>query len=119
MAKRVLVRAGLFISAVGVFYSGLMFLNVVPATMSIRFWDGGQAAANTATVLDIACGSVLCYLVAHVLLGIDVRRHARNALFVCVVAMISDWIGGLYGISALIGLVCSYFMLREAGWRSL
>ena len=110
---------GLVISAVGVFYSGLMFLSLVPATMSIRFWDGGQAATNTAAVLDIACGSLLCYLVAHVLLGIDVRRHARNALIVCVVAMISDWIGGLYGISALIGLVCSYFVLREAGWRTL
>jgi len=119
MAKRVLLRVGLVISAVGVFYSGLMFLSLVPATMSIRFWDGGQAATNTAAVLDIACGSLLCYLVAHVLLGIDVRRHARNALIVCVVAMISDWIGGLYGISALIGLVCSYFVLREAGWRTL
>jgi len=119
MTKRVLLRAGLVISAVGVFYSGLMFLNLVPSTMSIRFWDGGQAATNTAAVLDIACGSVLCYLVANVLIRIDVRRHARNALIVCVVAMISDWIGGLYGISALIGLVCSYFVLREAGWRSL
>jgi len=119
MAKRVLLRMGLVFSAVGVFYSGLMFLNVVPSTMFIRFWDGGQAALNTAAVLDIACGSLLCYLVAHVLLGMNVRRHARNALIVCVVAMISDWIGGLYGISALIGLVCSYFMLREAGWRTL
>ena len=119
MAKGVLLRVGLVISAVGVFYSGLMFLNLVPATMSIRFWDGGQAAMNAAAVLDIACGSVLCYVVAHVLLRIDVRRHARNALVVCIVAMIGDWIGGLYGISALIGLLCSYFVLREAGWRTL
>jgi hypothetical protein len=119
MTKRVLVRVGLVFSAVGVFYSGLMFLNVVPSTMFIHFWDGGQAATNTAAVLDIACGSVLCYLVAHVLLRMDARRHARNALIVCVVAMISDWIGGLYGISALIGLLCSYLVLREAGWRTL
>ena len=46
MTKRVLLRAGLVISAVGVFYSGLMFLNLVPSTMSIRFWDGGQVATN-------------------------------------------------------------------------
>jgi hypothetical protein len=119
MAKRVLLRVGLVLSAVGVFYSGLMFLNLVPATMSIRFWDGGPAAMNAAAVLDIACGGVLCYLTAEVLLGIDVHRHARNVLIVCVAAMISDLIGGLYGVSGLIGLVCSYFVLRERGWRTL
>ena len=115
MAKRIVLRGGLLVSAVGLFYSGLMFLNLVPATLSIRFWDGGQAAVNTAAVLDLACGSVLLCLAANVLLGIDVRHHARNALLVCIVALISDWIGGLYGISALIGLVCSYFIIREPG----
>jgi len=119
MSKRVLLRVGLIVSAFGVFYSGLMFLRVVPGTLSIRFWDGGPSAMNTAAVLDIACGGVLFYLVANVLLGVDVRRHARNALFFCIAAMISDWIGGLYGISALIGLVCCYFLIREAGWRTL
>jgi hypothetical protein len=119
MSKRVLLKVGLLVSAVGVFYSGLMFLRVVPGTLSIRSWDGGQAAMNTAAVLDIACGGVLFYLVANVLLGVDVRRHARNALFVCIAAMISDWIGGLYGISALVGLVCSYYLIRESGWRTL
>jgi len=119
MSKRVLLNVGLLVSAVGVFYSGLMFLRVVPGTLSIRFWDGGQAALNTAAVLDIACGGVLFYLAANVLLGVDVQRHARNALFVCIAAMISDWIGGLYGISALVGLVCSYFLIRESDWRTL
>lgn len=119
MSKRVLLKVGLLVSAVGVFYSGLMFLRVVPGTLSIRFWDGGQAAMNTAAVLDIACGGVLFYLAANVLLGVDVRPHARNALFVCIAAMISDWIGGLYGISALVGLVCRYFLIRESDWRTL
>ncbi len=45
---------------------------------------------NTAAVLDLACGRVLLYLAANVLLGIAVRHHARNALLVCIVAMISD-----------------------------
>jgi hypothetical protein len=119
MSKRVLLRVGLLVSAFGVFYSGLMFLRVVPGTLSIRFWDGGQAAMNTAAVLDIACGGVLFYLAANVLLGVDVRCHSRNALLVCIAAMISDWIGGLYGISALVGLVCSYFLIKESGWRTL
>ena len=119
MSKRVLLKVGLLASAFGVFYSGLMLLEVVPAPLSIRFWDGGQAAMNTAAVLDIACGGVLFYLAANVLLGVDVRRHARNTLFVCIAAMISDWIGGLYGISALIGLVCCYFLIKEPGWRTL
>jgi len=119
MSKRVLLRVGLLVSAFGVFCSGLMFLRVVPGTLSIRFWDGGQAAMNTSAVLDIACGGVLFYLAANVLLGVDVQRHTRHALFVCLAAMISDWIGGLYGISALIGLVCSYFLIRESGWRTL
>jgi len=113
MTKRVLLRIGLVISAIGVFYSGLMFLGLVPSTMSIRFWDGGQAALNTAAILDIASGSVLCYLTAQVLLGIDVQRQARNAVVVCILALVSDWIGGLYGISALLGLVCSLFISRE------
>ncbi|HUS70492.1 MAG TPA: hypothetical protein VM075_06935 [Anaerolineae bacterium] len=119
MSKRVLLRVGLLVSAIGVFYSGLMFLRVAPGTLSIRFWHGGQAAMNTAAVLDIACGGVLFYLAANVLLGVDVRRHARNALFVCIAAMIPDWIGGLYGISALVGLVCSYFIIREPSWRTM
>ena len=113
MTKRVLLRIGLVISAIGVFYSGLMFLGLVPSTMSIRFWDGRQAALNTAAILDIASGSVLCYLTAQVLLGIDVQRQARNAVVVCILALVSDWIGGLYGISALLGLVCSLFISRE------
>lgn len=70
---------------------------------------------NAAAVLDLGCGAVLLYLAANVLPAINVRRHARNALFVCFVAMISDWIGGLFGISALIGLLCSYFIIREPG----
>ena len=119
MIKRVLLRLGLIISAVGVFYSGLMFLKVVPAPLSIRFWDGGQGAMNTAAVLDIACGSVLFYLAGQVLLGREVQRHARHALLACVLAMIADWIGGLYGISALIGLVSSYCLIRESGGRAL
>jgi hypothetical protein len=117
--KKLLAKAGLVLSAFGVFHSGLMFLRVVPGTLSIRFWDGGQAAMNTAAALDIACGGVLFYLAANVLLGVDVHRHARNALFVWIAAMISDWIGGLYGSSALIGLVCSYYLIREPGWRTL
>ncbi len=95
-----LARAGLLVSAIGAFYSGLMFLAVVPAPLSIRFWDGGPAAMATAAVLDIACGSVLFYLATQVLLGTEVRRHARHALIVCLLAVVSDWIGGLYGISA-------------------
>ena len=117
--KRLVAKAGLVISAVGVFYSGLMFLQVVPAPLSIRFWDGGQGALSVAAILDIACGSVLFYLTAQVLLEREVQRHARHALLVCVLAMIADWIGGLYGISALIGLVSSYCLIREQGWRSL
>ncbi len=42
MAKRAVLRGGLLVSAVGVIYSGLMFLNLVPATLSIRFWDGAR-----------------------------------------------------------------------------
>jgi hypothetical protein len=113
MAKRVLVRVGLVISAIGVFYGGLMFLDLVPSIMSIRFWDGGQMALHTAAILDIACGSVLCYLTSNVLLGIDVQHHARDTVVVCILAMASDWIGGLYGISALLGLVCSFLISRE------
>jgi hypothetical protein len=119
MSKKILLRAGLLLSAVGVFYSGLMLMRVVPGTLSIRFWDGGPVAITTAAVLDIACGSVLLYLVAQILLGHEVRRHAGHALLVCILAMISDWIGGLYGLSALLGLVCSYFILKEPGWRTL
>ena len=113
MTKKVSLRIGLAVGAVGVFYSGLMFLDLVPSTMSIRFWDGGQAALNAAAILDIACGSVLCYLTSQVLLGIDVQRHARHAVPVCILAMVSDWIGGLYGISALLGLVCSFLISRD------
>ena len=118
MIKRALLRVGLLVSAFGVFYSGLMFLRVVPGPLSIRFWDGGQAATNSAAVLGIACGAVLFYLAANVLMGVDVRRHAIDALIVCIAAMISDWIGGLYGLNALIGLVCSYFLIRESGSRT-
>jgi len=114
-----LAKAGQVVSAVGVFYSGLMFLRVVPGALSVRFWDGGQAAMTAAAVLDIACASVLLYLASQVLLGHEVQHHARHALLVCVLAMISDWIGGLYGLSALLGLVCGYFILREPGWRTL
>jgi hypothetical protein len=119
MAKQVLRRAGLLVSGIGVFYSGLMFLGVAPGPLAIRFWDGGQGAITTAAVLDIACGSVIIYLAIQVLLRSEVRRHVRDALIVCAVAMFSDWIGGLYGLSALLGLVCSYFILREPGWRTL
>jgi hypothetical protein len=55
VAKRTVLRGGLLVSAIGVFYSGLMFLNLVPATLSIRFWDGGQVAMNAAAVLELAC----------------------------------------------------------------
>lgn len=113
MTKSILLRIGALLAAIGVFYSGLMFLGVVPASLWMRFWDGGPAALNAAAVLDISCGSVLAYLVVNILLGVDVKRHARNALIVCILAMVSDWIGGLYGISALIGLICSYFISRE------
>ncbi len=113
MDKKLLLRIGVAVSAIGVFYTGLMFLAVVPANLWMRFWDGGPAALNAAAVLDIACGSVLAYLVVNILLGVDVKRHARNAVIVCILAMVSDWIGGLYGISAFIGLICSYFISRE------
>ena len=73
----------------------------------------------SAAVLDIACGGVILYLAVQVLLGSEVKRQARDALVVCAVAVFSDWIGGLYGLSALLGLVCSYFILKEPGWRTL
>jgi hypothetical protein len=57
-------------------------------------------------------------IVRGVLLGVEVRRQARDALLVCVAAMISDRIGGLYGISALIGFACSCFLIRESGSRT-
>jgi DNA integrity scanning protein DisA with diadenylate cyclase activity len=110
---------GLLVSALGVFYSGLMFLEVAPGPLSIRFWDGGREAMTTAAVLDIACGSVIFYLAIQVLLGNEVKRLARDALIVCAVAVFSDWIGGLYGLSAVLGLVCSYLILKEPGWRTL
>ncbi len=114
MVKKVLLRIGAVLAAIGVFYSGLMFLGVAPADLSMRFWNGGPAALMAAAVLDIACGSVLAYLVVNILLGIAVKRHARNALIVCALAVLSDWIGGLYGISASIGLICSFFIARES-----
>ena len=114
MAKKVLLRLGAVVSAIGVLNSGLTFLQGVPIDLSSRFWDGGTAATITAAVLDIACGSVMCYLAANAVLGIDTRRHARSALIVSTVAILCDWIGGLWGISALVGLASSYFLTCEA-----
>lgn len=114
MDKKLLLRTGAVIAAIGVFYSGLMFLELVPADLSIRFWDRGPMALNAAAVLDIACGSVMSYLVVNILLGTDVKRRARNAAIVSVLSILSDWIGGLYGMSAIIGLIASYLIGREA-----
>jgi hypothetical protein len=117
--KKLLANGGLLVSVVGVFYTGLMFLRVVPGTLAIRFCDGGPAATITAALLDIACGALPSYLVGNVPLGVEVGRHGRNALFVCIAATVSDWIGGLYGIGALIGLACCFLILRKADWRAL
>jgi hypothetical protein len=114
MVKKALLRIGALLAAIGVSYSGLMFLGVAPSDLSMRFWNGGPAASMAAAVLDIACGSVLAYLAVNILLGVAVNRHARNAVIVCIIAVLSDWIGGLYGISASIGLICSFFIARES-----
>ncbi|MDY6965577.1 MAG: hypothetical protein SVM80_06345 [Halobacteriota archaeon] len=114
MLKEVVSRIGIVVSSIGMIYSGLMFLNLVPADLSIRFWDGGVVAMNTAGVLDIVFGSILLYITINILIKNDVNRNARVALIVCIAGMVSDWIGGLYGISALIGVISSYLIKGEA-----
>jgi len=113
MLKKIIARIGIILSSIGMIYSGLMFLNVVVVDLSYRFWDGGIVASNIAGVLDIMCGSILFYLTINILMKIDVKQNARIGVIVCIAGVISDWIGGLYGISALIGLISTYFIKRE------
>ncbi|GAI74018.1 unnamed protein product, partial [marine sediment metagenome] len=64
--RKIIARIGIIISTIGMIYSGLMFLNVVVADLSYRFWDGGIVASNIAGVLDIMCGSILLYLTINI-----------------------------------------------------
>lgn len=41
MLRKIISRIGITIGSIGMIYSGLMFLNVVVAYLSYRFWDGG------------------------------------------------------------------------------
>ncbi|MDY6864634.1 MAG: hypothetical protein SVY15_01500 [Halobacteriota archaeon] len=113
MLKGAILRVGIVISAIGMVYSGLMFLGLAPADLSIRFWDGGDTALNAAGVLDIFFGSIMSYLVIEILIKHEVNRTSRIAVVVCIAGLFSDWIGGLYGISALIGLISSFFISKE------
>ena len=113
MLKKVILRIGIILSAIGMIYSGLMFLGIVPADLSMRFWDGGAVSLDLAGVLDIMFGCIMLYLTINILTNRDSNQNAKVAVIVCMAGMVSDWIGGLYGISAFIGLVSSYFIKRE------
>ena len=113
MLKKAVLRIGIVVSAIGMIYSGLMFLYLVPADLSMRFWDGGPLFLNLAGVLDIMFGSIMLYLTINMLTNRDVNQNAKVGVIVCIFGMVSDWIGGLYGISALIGLISSYFIKKE------
>lgn len=106
------------ISAFGVFYSGLMFLEIAPLP-PMRFWDGGPTALMVAAILDLAGG--LLGFAAGVPALIQVwkkepeRARMRRCLQVFVMASLlgvaGDLIGGLYAIAAQIGLYSSLVVL--------
>jgi hypothetical protein len=113
------------ISAFGVFYSGLMFLEIVPLP-PMRFWEGGPTALVIAAVLDLAGG--LLGFAAGIPALIQIWKKApdpvrlRRMLWLFVLASLigvaGDLIGGLYAIAAQIGLYASLVVLyvtRPAG----
>lgn len=99
------------ISAFGVFYSGLMFLEIVPLP-PMRFWDGGPTALMIAAILDLAGGLLGFATGIPALVQVwkkePNRARMRRYLWLFVMASLmgvaGDLIGGLYAIAAQIGL---------------
>jgi hypothetical protein len=103
----------LLFSASLITYSGLFFLGVLPFMPIRRFWDGGSTALIIAGTLDLIGGLAVFVLVGVLLTGGYFRPSSDTANFYvylkiltifCVLGIIGDIIGGLYGIGAQIGL---------------
>lgn len=113
------------VSAFGVFYSGLMFLEIAPLP-PMRFWDGGSTALMIAAILDLAGGLLAFASGVPALIQVwkkePDRARMRRCLWLFVMASLmgvaGDLIGGLYAIAAQIGLYSSLVVLyltRPAG----
>lgn len=106
------------ISAFGVFYSGLMFLEIAPLP-PMRFSDGGPTALVIAAILDLAGGLLGCATGIPALIQVwkeePNRARLRRYLWLFVMASLmgvaGDLIGGLYAIAAQIGLYSSLVVL--------
>lgn len=106
------------------FYSGLFFLGVFPIP-PMRFWDGGLTATLTAGVLDIIGGLGMFVLVGLSLVRgyfgakadpATLRRYLNFMALASILGLVGDLIGGLYAISAQIGLyttIIDWMTLRK------
>ena len=106
------------ISAFGVFYSGLMFLEIAPLP-PMRFWDGGPTALMIAAILDLA-GGLLGFATGIPALiqawkkepnMVRLRRYLWLFVLASLIGIAGDLIGGLYAIAAQIGLYSSLVAL--------
>ena len=106
------------ISAFGVFYSGLMFLEVAPLP-PMRFWDGGPTVLVVAAILDLA-GGLLGFATGIPALiqawkqkpdMARLRRYLWLFALASLIGIAGDLIGGLYAIAAQIGLYSSLVAL--------
>lgn len=106
------------VSAFGVFYSGLMFLEIA-ALPPMRFWDGGPTSLMVAAILDLA-GGLLGFATGVPALVqawkkepdlVRLRRYLRLFVVASLIGIAGDLIGGLYAIAAQIGLYSSLVAL--------
>jgi len=106
------------VSAFGVFYSGLMFLEIAPLP-PMRFWDGGPTALIIAAILDLAGGSLGFATGMPALIQVwkkepnqaRMRRYLWLFVMASLMGVVGDLIGGLYAIAAQIGLYSSLVVL--------
>ena len=113
------------ISAFGVFYSGLMFLEIAPLP-PMRFWDGGTTALMIAAILDLVGGLLGFPAGIPALIQawkkepdlVRLRRYLWLFIVASLIGIAGDLIGGLYAIAAQIGLYSSLvvlFLTRPTG----
>ena len=103
----------LLLSASLITYSGLFFLGVLPLPPIQRFWDGGPMALLIAGTLDLIGGLAVFVLVGALLTRghlqpssdiTELRVYLKILTIFCILGVIGDLIGGLYGIGAQTGL---------------
>jgi hypothetical protein len=103
----------LLLSAFLITYSGFFFLGILHFMPFRRFWDGGSSALLVAGSIDLIGGLAVFILVGYLLtrgllqwsLNIkELRTYLKFLMIFCVLGIIGDLIGGLYGIGAQIGL---------------